>query len=185
MFIVHLLCYNKGVRERHTAIPLKRQPTGKKEDKEMTGNIGVKNRYTGAYRITATDAAQNGSAIFGKGTCEKIKESAATAICTAILALRKASELKKEVSAIVVEVSESLADKTAREGLFGEDKDKGYSGTDVEYIPENAAELKYFNYDMAGFDNAQTRRYIAEAQRRARCGEKRENTGVLRVFNGF
>lgn len=41
---------------------------------------------------------------------------------------------KRQFSDRFVYVSEILADRTAREGLFGEDKGKGYSGTDKDYI---------------------------------------------------
>lgn len=41
---------------------------------------------------------------------------------------------KRQFSDRFVYVSEVLADKTAREGLFGEDIGKGYNGTDVDYI---------------------------------------------------
>ena len=47
---------------------------------------------------------------------------------------RKVVAIKRNVSDRYVALSEILADKTAREGLFGEDKGKGYCGTDKDYI---------------------------------------------------
>ena len=46
----------------------------------------------------------------------------------------EASRIKREISEKIITVAEDLADKTAREGLFGEDRGKGYAGTDVDYI---------------------------------------------------
>ena len=43
---------------------------------------------------------------------------------------------KRMISEGFVALTEALADKTAREGLFGEDKDKNYCGTSVGYISE-------------------------------------------------
>lgn len=34
------------------------------------------------------------------------------------------------------------SDKITREGLFGEDKGKGYCGTEVDFIPEEAYDYK-------------------------------------------
>ncbi len=48
----------------------------------------------------------------------------------------KAAEAKRTISDGFVLWTETLADKTAREGLFGEDKGKGYCGTDVDYIED-------------------------------------------------
>lgn len=79
-----------------------------------------------------------------------------------------ARSFKREMSAIITEASEIFADKTAREGLFGEDRNSGYCGTDVDYIPEGAIELKYINYNS-----------IAHGSYDAK------NNGVLKCFNGF
>ena len=79
-----------------------------------------------------------------------------------------ARSFKREVSAIITEVSEILADKAAREGLFGEDRNCGYCGTDVDYIPEGALELKYINYNCLTRESYDTK-----------------NSGVLKCFNGF
>lgn len=47
-----------------------------------------------------------------------------------------AVKAKREISESFVALTQVLADKTAREGLFGEDKDKNYCGTNVDYINE-------------------------------------------------
>ncbi len=47
-----------------------------------------------------------------------------------------AVRIKRRISDGFVELTEVLADKTAREGLFGEDKDKNYCGTSVDYISD-------------------------------------------------
>lgn len=93
----------------------------------------------------------------------------------------RAARAKREISDVIVEASEILADRTARKGLFGEDSGLGYCGTDVDYIPEGAIELKYINYDMTGFDNACARR----ASSTAHCTPKPRDSGVLKCFNGF
>ncbi len=150
----------------------------------MTGNVEIKNRCRGIYRIREASKGALGT-VLGAQTPQKLRDSAPTVVSTAIYALGKASELKKEVSKIVVEVSEALAHKTAREGLFGEDKGKGYCGTNVEYISEDAIELKYINFDITGFDNKQVKSYIKDVKTRKNCGKSEKNTAVLRVFNGF
>ncbi len=66
---------------------------------------------------------------------------------------------KKQLCDRVRDASEVMADKIAREGLFGEDRGCGYCGTEVEYIPEDALELKYMNIEG--------------------------NERALKVFNGF
>ena len=79
-----------------------------------------------------------------------------------------AKSFKREISAIITEASEILADKTAREGLFGEDRGCGYCGTDVDYIPEGASELRYINYNaLPGTESSA------------------KSSGVLKCFNGF
>ncbi len=94
----------------------------------------------------------------------------------------KASSAKKEISSVIVEASEVLADRTARKGLFGEDKGCNYCGTDVDYIPENAIELKYINYDMTGFNNARASRTML--YKNTKSGSAK-SSGVLKCFNGF
>ena len=46
------------------------------------------------------------------------------------------ADAKRTVSERFVTATQVLADKTAREGLFGEDRGKGYCGTDVDYIED-------------------------------------------------
>ena len=46
----------------------------------------------------------------------------------------KAVKTKRAISSSFVSFTEVLADKTAREGLFGEDRGKNYCGTDTDYI---------------------------------------------------
>ena len=89
---------------------------------------------------------------------------------------------KREISDVIVEASEILADRTARKGLFGEDSDSNYCGTDVDYIPENAIELKYINYDMTGFDNARASRTALYKNTKSSSAK---SSGVLKCFNGF
>ncbi len=94
----------------------------------------------------------------------------------------KASSAKKEISSVIVEASEILADRTARKGLFGEDSDSNYCGTDVDYIPERAVELKYINYDMTGFNNARASSTVPFKNNKSSSAK---NSGVLKCFNGF
>lgn len=146
----------------------------------MTGNAEMKSSRKGIYRIRGAAGE-----VFGVQATEKIREGALAAVCTAMYTLKRAAELKKEISGVVVEISEALADKTAREGLFGEDKGMGYCGTDVEYIPENAIELRYLNFDFTGFDNGQVKNYVKQAKTAKNCEKSVKNESVLRVFNGF
>lgn len=52
----------------------------------------------------------------------------------ALTAYTKAVKAKRDISDSFVALTEALADKTAREGLFGEDRGKNYCGTDTDYI---------------------------------------------------
>ncbi len=64
---------------------------------------------------------------FGKSFYGRAVASAAGAVVFAKKAVRffaRAAEIKREISAAFVELSEELAEKTAREGLFGEDREK-------------------------------------------------------------
>lgn len=146
----------------------------------MTGNVEMKKGCRGIYRIRIAAGE-----VLGAQAKERIRKAALAAVCTAMYTLRKAAELKKEISGVVVEMSEALADKTAREGLFGEDRGVGYCGTDVEYIPEDAVELRYLNFDVTGFDNVQVKNYVKQIKTAKNCEKVAKNVSVLRVFNGF
>lgn len=61
---------------------------------------------------------------FGKAFCKKAVASAAGMVVFVKKVVRffaRAAEIKRKISTAFVELSEELAEKTAREGLFGED----------------------------------------------------------------
>ena len=48
----------------------------------------------------------------------------------------------KQLKALIDDYLYYYSDKMTREGLFGEDKGKGYCGTDVDFIPEEAYDYR-------------------------------------------
>ena len=77
----------------------------------MTGNVNVR----------------RGAGIFDRARGEGVKST-----------ILRLVAMKNDLVRAATAMSEILADKTAREGLFGEDRGLGYCGTDVDFIPENA-----------------------------------------------
>ncbi len=55
-------------------------------------------------------------------------------------------KLRSEVKRFRKDINSYLyyySDKMTREGLFGEDKGKGYCGTEVDFIPEEAYDYRF------------------------------------------
>jgi len=98
----------------------------------MTRNIGAYERS-----IKASAACAHAKASTKQASIEKrssaVPSGIAGFICGVSEVFAKAAKIKKGISESFVSLTEALADKTAREGLFGEDRDKGYVGTDVDY----------------------------------------------------
>ncbi|MBR3995456.1 MAG: hypothetical protein IKI97_09285 [Clostridia bacterium] len=69
-----------------------------------------------------------------KKTANEFFKSVGIIVSKTVNTYRKVVAIKRDVSDKFVSFSEVLADKTAREGLFGEDRGKGYCGTDTDYI---------------------------------------------------
>ena len=69
------------------------------------------------------------------GSAEKVSNKRSFAELAASVFTR-VCKAKRELSDRFVAMTEVLADKTAREGLFGEDKNKNYCGTDTDYISD-------------------------------------------------
>ena len=90
---------------------------------------GIKNGHTSARPCAdRVNPAAVRSTYPSRTTTEK------STLCKVADFCRKASRIKREIADNIMAISERLADKTAREGLFGEDRGKGYAGTDVDYI---------------------------------------------------
>lgn len=96
----------------------------------MTREIRVNEK---AFQREATSAHTVRHANTFPGKSAKRSPSLLQKVCTAYA---KAVRVKREVSEAFVAITEALADKTAREGLFGEDKDKNYCGTSVDYVSD-------------------------------------------------
>lgn len=100
----------------------------------MTREIGTherekrtRNANTGSIVCRTAPAAQ------GRKTNTRSK-NVTIPFAKAVSFYRKAVRLENEIYNTFFGFFEALADKTAREGLFGEDRGKGYAGTDVDYI---------------------------------------------------
>ena len=91
----------------------------------MTREIRVNERAVITRRAGTSD-------IRARSTAPARKKSTAVGRLTHFF--REAVRIKRAISDIITTVMEDLADKTAREGLFGEDRGKGYAGTDVDYV---------------------------------------------------
>lgn len=92
-------------------------------ERKLSKTHGIKNREK--IRVQSSDSAKRNG-----GLLEKL-----SAVASSVYAVyKRAADAKRQFSARFVYVSEMLADKTAREGLFGEDSGKGYKGTDIDYI---------------------------------------------------
>ena len=92
----------------------------------MTREIRVCERV---FQREATSAHITASA-HGKNA---VNTSVLAKICKAY---KTCVRVKKDISDAFVSMTEELADKTAREGLFGEDRGKNYLGTSVDYISD-------------------------------------------------
>ena len=132
----------------------------------MTGNIEVKGFTKGGVFYTGNPARKQRYIKNAKTVLEKFSKHRAMLEDLP----EKLYDFKNKSAQIIRSVSESLADRTAQVGLFGEDSAAPYSTTNVDYIPEDALEIKYINLD---FQDEQER------------GKSKRNANILRVFNGF
>ena len=123
------MCYNELVEERKTNIY--KDFKGRKNN--MTREIRVyeetfQTEATGTYKRTKTAAERRRAKGENRGFSAFVK--------TVSVMYSNAVKAKREISETFVTLTEVLADKTTREGLFGEDRGRNYCGTDVDYINE-------------------------------------------------
>lgn len=83
-----------------------------------------------------------------KGTDIKITLKKKVQKCHSLL--QKINSERKRLYCKFDEYMYYYSDKITREGLFGEDKGKGYCGTDVDFIPEEAYEYNFLKKKARG-----------------------------------
>lgn len=98
-----------------------------REIRENTKN--VQNRNTGVLNCKETSSNRNGN-------INNVSSVVRKTIKNTVKIYKAAVQAKRCVAGCITGFTEALADKVAREGLFGEDKGKGYCGTDVDYISD-------------------------------------------------
>ncbi len=76
----------------------------------------------------------NGARIAAGASARQTKKGLSFFFKSVSSAYKKAVKAKRDISDSFVNLTEVLADKTAREGLFGEDRGRSYCGTDTDYI---------------------------------------------------
>lgn len=116
------MCYNELVR------------TGRKS---RTARLlkGKVIKMTREIRVNEKNVHERGTSAHMSTTSKR--KNAGAVILTKLSALYAgAVRTKRGFSDRFVALSEVLADRTAREGLFGEDRGKNYAGTDRDYISD-------------------------------------------------